>query len=94
MFIIDWREAASQVRVKTEEKVFPNVKTEVRELDGSMRNFTISLHFLRLCRKIPLTKLAVVKYTIIAFAWNNEPHTGAARNDVHETKKPFIIRSV
>ena len=78
MFIIDWREAASQVRAKTEEKVFPNVKTEVRELDGSMRNFTISLHFLRHRRKFPLTKLAQVKYTIIAFAWNNEPHTGAA----------------
>ena len=49
-----------------------------------MRNFTISLHFLRHRRKFPLTKLAQVKYTIIAFAWNNEPHTGAASNYVHE----------
>ena len=36
-----------------------------------------------------MTSSSLVKYTIIAFAWNNVPHTGAAHSLFDETQKTF-----
>ena len=84
--IIALRHASSQAARRAVQQVLRRAKKRRHEFDRCMRSFTIPLHFLRLHQKIHLTKLALVKYTIIAFAWNNEPHTGAAKDDVRNKK--------
>ena len=92
--IITRRALASQALEQAGRNFLGSGTTRWAIFEITAKDFTISSHFFCMMEKMHLTSRAAVKYTIIAFAWNNEPYTDAAPINVQETQKPFIIRSV